>query len=120
VSVAPAASEASAEPALPAGAALFAKHARNHGWHVRTAITSGHVPYRTSGETVRVEMAGVWLDGHGLRVYAMWERRPEGAPSAQAWKWSNAGARPHGTKAWRPLRTMALAKAFLMAKGWSQ
>lgn len=108
-------------PALPAGAATFARQAQAHGWTVRHAITRGPVPTTGKDNFVIAEIAGVWLDGYGFRAFATWERQPDGSATAQAWKWRSAAARPLGRPhpTWWSFKGLALCKAFLLAHGWA-
>jgi hypothetical protein len=74
---------------LPTALAALKKKAEAAGWEVRVGYSRAKRRAVKIGSYDLVETLGVWGEGHGWRFSAMYERKPEGAVSAQAWKWGS-------------------------------
>lgn len=74
---------------LPSALVSLVKKARSCGWEVRVGYSRAQRRAVRIGSYDLVETLGVWGMSHGWRFSAMYERKPNGAPSAQAWKWGS-------------------------------
>jgi hypothetical protein len=75
---------------VPAAVKQLVGKAEAAGWEVRLGYSLGPRRAVKIGTYDRVETLGVWAGPHpdsGWRFSAMYERKPDGAPSAQKWKW---------------------------------
>jgi hypothetical protein len=67
----------------PSGPRALASLARETGWDVRMSFSRGYVPGAKEEVFHLRDIIGVWVDGHGRRAGAFWERNPEAQFSAR-------------------------------------